>query len=253
MKQGFSLVELAIVLSIIGLLVGGILTGQSLIRSAELRSVTAELQTYKSAVKIFRDKHLGLPGDFPHATDMWGSMTNCGVANPSGTGTQTCDGDGSNSLNQAPASSQTAEYYTFWQHLANAGLIKGQYTGISGSGSSYNAVIDENSPASALSLAGWSVSHYDVLAGTSNDYGYRFSDHLMFGGQKTTGTTGGVLTPEETWSIDKKIDDGMSGLGNVIATNRSDCTLSGSATDYEAPYNLQNTLKVCAFRVINAF
>lgn len=46
MRHGFSLVELSIVLVILGLLVGGVLTGQSLIRAAELRSVSTEFQKY---------------------------------------------------------------------------------------------------------------------------------------------------------------------------------------------------------------
>ncbi len=53
---GFSLVELAIVLVILGLLAGGVLSGQSLIRAAELRSVIAEYQRYYTAVKIFNDE-----------------------------------------------------------------------------------------------------------------------------------------------------------------------------------------------------
>ena len=49
MRQGFSLVELSIVLVILGLLTGGILAGQSLIRAAELRAVTTEYQRYTAA------------------------------------------------------------------------------------------------------------------------------------------------------------------------------------------------------------
>ena len=50
MRSAFSLVELSIVLVILGLLTGGILTGQSLIRAAELRSVTSQMQQYRVAV-----------------------------------------------------------------------------------------------------------------------------------------------------------------------------------------------------------
>ncbi|MFN7611184.1 MAG: type II secretion system protein, partial [bacterium] len=61
-RAGFSLIELAIVLVILGLLVGGIMSGQSLIRAAELRSVTSDLSRYESAVYTFRDKYSDLPG-----------------------------------------------------------------------------------------------------------------------------------------------------------------------------------------------
>lgn len=56
-KRGFSLVELSIVLVILGLLTGGILAGQSLIRAAELRAVSTEYSRYATAVQSFRDKY----------------------------------------------------------------------------------------------------------------------------------------------------------------------------------------------------
>ncbi|MGB1540395.1 MAG: prepilin-type N-terminal cleavage/methylation domain-containing protein, partial [Rickettsiales bacterium] len=66
-KAGFSLVELSIVLVILGLLTGGILGGQSLIRAAELRSVSKEYEKYQTAINIFKDKYFALPGDFNNA------------------------------------------------------------------------------------------------------------------------------------------------------------------------------------------
>ena len=71
--RAFSLVELSIVLVILGLLTGGILAGQSLIRAAELRAVTTEYQRYVAAVQTFRDKYMALPGDMPNAIAFWGA------------------------------------------------------------------------------------------------------------------------------------------------------------------------------------
>ena len=116
-KQGFSLVELSIVLVILGLLTGGILTGQSLIRAAELRSVTTEFQKYQTAAMTFRDRYFALPGDMRNATDFWGAMTNCGAASPAGTGTQTCNGNGNGSIDTATASGRTGENFGFWRQL----------------------------------------------------------------------------------------------------------------------------------------
>ena len=72
-RYGFSLVELSIVLVILGLLVGGVLTGQSLIRAAELRSVSTEYSRYVASVHTFRDKYFALPGDMTNATQFWGT------------------------------------------------------------------------------------------------------------------------------------------------------------------------------------
>lgn len=67
-KNGFSLVELSIVLVILGLLVGGVLTGQSLIQSAEMRAQLAQTQEIKSAIMSFRDRYMCLPGDCNNMT-----------------------------------------------------------------------------------------------------------------------------------------------------------------------------------------
>ena len=73
MQRAFSLVELSIVLVILGLLTGGILAGQSLIRAAELRSVTNEFQRYIVATQSFRDKYFAAPGDITDAHRFWTS------------------------------------------------------------------------------------------------------------------------------------------------------------------------------------
>jgi prepilin-type N-terminal cleavage/methylation domain-containing protein len=149
--EGFTLVELAIVLVILGLLVGGVITGQNLIRAAELRSITTEFAAYQTAVMTFKDKYMALPGDMTNATDFWGAMTNCGVASPSGTGTQTCNGNGNGRIEGPSAAGRTGEMFTFWQQLANANLIPGQYTGIAGAAAAHQTLVGVNAPSSKLS------------------------------------------------------------------------------------------------------
>jgi prepilin-type N-terminal cleavage/methylation domain-containing protein len=67
-SSAFSLVELSIVLVILGLLVGGVLSGQSLIRAAALRSVTNDYSRYSAAVNTFKDKYFPAPATAPVAT-----------------------------------------------------------------------------------------------------------------------------------------------------------------------------------------
>ena len=94
--HAFSLVELSIVLVILGLLVGGILGGQSLIRAAELRSVAVDKDKFTTAINAFRVKYSAIPGDMTNATDYWGTFStdNITCAYDLHPGTQTCNGNG---------------------------------------------------------------------------------------------------------------------------------------------------------------
>src|ERR1035441_8304528 len=64
-SSGFTLIEMAIVLVIIGLIVGGVLVGQDLIKAAEVRAQISQIEKYNTAVNTFRGKYDALPGDIP--------------------------------------------------------------------------------------------------------------------------------------------------------------------------------------------
>lgn len=156
MRHGFSLVELSIVLVILGLLTGGILGGQSLIRAAEMRSVSTEYQRYIAATQTFRDKYFSLPGDMASATQFWGAAhaTPATCVTTQGTGTQTCNGDGNG---RVLPSTGSAEHVRYWQHLANTGLIEGTYTGVDATASVPSVIGGTNIPRSRLNNASWHV------------------------------------------------------------------------------------------------
>lgn len=187
--NGFTLVELSIVLVILGLLVGGVLAGQSLIRAAELRSVTTQYMSYKTAVNAFRDKYFALPGDMPNAVRYWGAQaggttdgvdSTCAALTAAATGTATCNGNGNNQIGETGGSYY--EWYRFWQHLANAGLVEGTFTGVAGAGSSYHSVIGSNVPRTKLANGGWTIRYmgfwnmndnvFIVGSAIANDYTY---------------------------------------------------------------------------------
>ncbi len=245
--NGFSLVELSIVLVILGLLTGGILTGQNLIRAAELRSVTTEFQALQTAAMTFRDKYFALPGDMTNAETFWGSMTNCGAASPSGTGTQTCNGDGDGVIALAPAA-QTGENHTFWQQLSNANLLEGSYSGISGPSGEYISGV--NVPKSRLgNNALWAVAWYGPRFSHPDDFDGNYRNVFALRNNNDSpgpGINAGVLTTEEAWNIDTKIDDGFPGQGNVRARKTSKvpgCVSSDDAVT--AAYVLNNNNVVC--------
>jgi hypothetical protein len=119
------------VLIILGLLIGGILGGQSLIKASELRALVTEQEKYQIAFNNFREKYNALPGDFTKATAFWGTAANCpGTAAQGTTDGTTCDGDGNGEIDYYYANSNEA--FRAWQHLSNAGLIEGTYNGVRG-------------------------------------------------------------------------------------------------------------------------
>jgi len=92
-NNGFSLIELSIVLIIIGLLVAGITGGASLIKSAELRSTITEVRNYQTAVNAYYTAVGSLPGtdnssemNFANSFAAWGSMQNQGIIDSNLTG-----------------------------------------------------------------------------------------------------------------------------------------------------------------------
>lgn len=130
-KKAFSLVELSIVLVILGLLTGGILAGQSLIRAAELRSITSDFSRYLTATQTFRDKYMAIPGDMNNAVSFWNRQINQAWCLPTSGATVTtpgtCNGDGDGVIEFAGAASQSSEFAQFWRQLAFAGLVEGDY------------------------------------------------------------------------------------------------------------------------------
>ncbi len=227
MNKGFSLVELSIVLVILGLLTGGILAGQSLIRAAELRAVSAEFSRYVTATQTFRDKYFAIPGDMQNATDFWEEFGNGGTGScpdTAGTGTETCDGDGDGILSQNNTATDSMERFQYWRQLANAGLIEGTYSGLGAtiSASIHGACETDgtNCPRSKLGDATWQAE-YRAGSSTANFYESRSGNALTFGKRyinagNSTNNRGAVLSTEEAWNIDTKMDDGKPGMGSML-------------------------------------
>ncbi len=252
-RSAFSLVELSIVLVILGLLTGGILTGQSLIRAAELRSVTTDFQKYQTAVMTFKEKYFALPGDITNATDFWGAAhTNPATcATTASTGTETCNGDGDGQPKTYNLSGTgSAENFRFWQHLSNAGLIEGSYTGINGAGTSVsNCENGVNVPSGKMSNSLWTATYaIGTQTSSTNFFSTTYGNRLDFGSPRTNGCADSILTPEEQWNIDTKIDDGKPGYGKIMSFKSTSTVSPLCATTDDittAEYNLSNTSVVC--------
>lgn len=249
---GFSLVELSIVLVILGLLVGGILSGQSLIRASELRAVTTEYDRYRTAIQTFRGKYFGLPGDLNNATSFWGYTGGAGCTNNSGTAAVspgTCDGNGDGILRYATVPGQSGEPYQGWRHLALAGLIEGSYTGMSTAPGlpfpeAVEYAIGVNCPESKIRTVGWGMSYFDALAAAHiGVYNQNYLNWFNIGKNDTYWTDAPFLKPEEAWNIDNKIDDGMPARGNMQSWPA--CSTSASVVDFSNPYKLSDSAVLC--------
>lgn len=223
--RAFSLVELSIVLVILGLLTGGVLTGQSMIRSANLLSVTTDYQTYLSAVKQFQTKYGSLPGDMPDATNYWGvaggtgSDTTCRATNSSSLSNpkNTCNGNGNGDVFD-PGDGTYNETYRVWQHLANAGMIKGNYSGAATGAYTWTFAIGVNAPRTSLDDATfiflWTAPV--TSGGTSTSiYDGSYGNMFFFGKNSGYSPVFPIMKAEEMWNIDKKIDDEKPAYGQV--------------------------------------
>ncbi len=112
MKQrGFTLVEIAIVLVIIGLLLGGVLKGQEMVTNAKIRRIADDWNNVSAAVLSYQDRYQQLPGDDSQADQHVGATNN---------------GGGNGYINGYWASSTaTDESRLIWDHLRRASLITG--------------------------------------------------------------------------------------------------------------------------------
>ena len=233
-SHGFTLLEMSIVLVIIGLVVGSIVAGQSMIRSSQLQTMLGEFDANLKAVKEFQDKFLALPGDMNNAESMWGSNATC-PATASGVTPHvaTCNGDGNGTIGSSDTAAtltNSREWFRAWQQLSNAGFITAQLTGTPGSGGVQEARVGQNVPSSSVRAAGWTLLYYSQIADNTFLWGDQYGHVLAYGGFLANNMTlSPVLTSAEALAIDQKIDDGNPGMGIVRAYRTAflpNCTIN---------------------------
>jgi prepilin-type N-terminal cleavage/methylation domain-containing protein len=179
-RNGFTLVEVAIVLVIIGLLLGGVLKGQELITSARVRNLISQQDGVKSAYFGFLDRFRALPGDYTQAT-----------ANIANISTASCNGGNGNGNGRIEASVGN-ENILAWEHLSKSGFISGSYTCAP---SESSATTPNNAFAARLELVWDDV--YDPAGGNPR--------HNL--------KTGNQIPSELLAEMDRKIDDGSATAG----------------------------------------
>ncbi len=223
-EQGFTLIELSIVLVIIGLIVGGVLVGQDLIRAAEVRATITQIEKYNTAVNTFRVKFNSLPGDMAASTAaQFGFTTRGGTTAGHGDGNGAIEGDAAstNGLYQG-----VGETGLFWEDLsstAGGNLIDGGFTTASDTTAVTTAsvtYIANYLPPARLGKGNY-ISVFWGSDGTTppaNFAGYNWyglSDVSAITSSQETSTAN--LPVIQAYNIDKKVDDGLPTTGNVEA------------------------------------
>ncbi len=198
-QAGFTLVEIAIVLVIIGLLLVGVLQGQEMIENGKIKSLVNNLKGVQAAYYTYQDRYQAIPGD-----DLLASTRFTGADNGSGNGAIA----GLFSAVAAPAAA--AESNSFWQHTRMAGLLSGSAT-------------------DAVALP--ANNNFGGVIGVQS--------HVTAAGAATYGMVGNVVCASNVpWkvalAVDLQLDDGASGTGKVRAG--ADATLATAGAANAAVY-----------------
>ena len=232
-KKGFSLTELAIVLVIIGLIIGGVTAGISMQNSAKVQQVMKETQFYITVVREFKAVYDQYPGDIDIAEDIWGVGT-------------TNNGNGDDHINW----DVNDENFLMWQHLELAEFIGGSFSGVQGS------VIGVNFPESKIyEGAGYMFQYYNPMTWLFDERPVHILEYgAVDGSIPDTPNRGGVHTASEAYFIDNKIDDGEPDDGNIYGYTGQDIiglglghidSVCGLGTKPDRVYNLANKERQC--------
>src|SRR5262245_44089593 len=189
-QKGFTLVEIAIVLVIIGLLLGGILKGQEMITQAKIKNVMSDFSGISAAYHGYQDRYRAIPGDDPNAATRWttapAATSGGGTGEVAGTYTDACP---------AVSVAATPESCMFWDHLRRAGFVAG-----TGAQQPFNA------------LTG--------MIGVQTGDGSATPAAALLDGAGGPGFVGLIMcssnvTDKIAIAVDTQMDDGLSGKGTV--------------------------------------
>jgi prepilin-type N-terminal cleavage/methylation domain-containing protein len=236
-SNGFTLVELSIVLVIIGLIVGGVVGGQSLIASARIGAQVQQLTKFETAYNAFKLQYDAVPGDMYNASDYWPGATN---------------GDGNNRLTNTGLDAYliAREGVKFFEHLSHAKLTSETYTNIWALGEGY--------PKLAIDDSKGMIAAGQIRAGTNHDpmqlsevamNKLHIAALLLNAARPSLGSgfnlLEGTLSPAQAKTIDVKIDDGVARKGR-FQTHKAYADPDGGCLDgIDGEYLLSETDTVC--------
>jgi prepilin-type N-terminal cleavage/methylation domain-containing protein len=243
-SNGFTLIELSIVIVIIGLVIGGVLVGKDLIASSKIRAQISQVENYTSAFYAFKTKYGYAPGDMPPTeAAQLGFFAFTGAQAGKG-----CKGNNTAYGNNDGIINGVNEALPFWSHLSDSKLIGGNFGGTAGNlllATSATCVALSGRPPAGLptTRAGWELylpktvlfpigmiavlGTYPVAPTTTIVYFSNTKKLNIFLLEDELGSN--VSTSREAYLIDSKLDDGLPATGNV----RDFDTSNGTATPVE--------------------
>ncbi len=187
-QRGFTLVEIAIVLVIIGLLLGGILKGQELINSARVRNLADTATGIQAAYYGFIDRYRRVPGDW-NAT---GATQAIGVTINDG-------GNDNGQIDNGTGTVDWTEPNAMWVQMAAAGFIQGSYGGGTAAPTNDNGLAPLNAFNNVMAL------------GRTDDFASAPSARLHL-------VIGRGIPVDVMRELDLKVDDGLPNSGDLRAT-----------------------------------
>ncbi len=244
-QQGFTLVEMAIVLVIVGLLVGGILKGQEIVNNGRVKVQVAQIDAVKAAVQTFWDKFSFYPGDDPQASLQLGiDKSFNGDGNgivATNTATPSADPD---STGEAASTEPNA----VWYELQSANLLSGVETNSPGATASNTANFNMLGKMGTSYLT---YADFSVPTGTGSSTANKMVRIAGIANPTVLTTANGpAMREQDAAQIDIKYDDGLPETGQILATSYSaalNCCGAGACTaSTSSTYGLQNTANTAA-------
>jgi prepilin-type N-terminal cleavage/methylation domain-containing protein len=224
-QKGFTLVEIAIVLVIIGLLLGGILKGQEMITQAKIKNIIADFSGISAAYHGYQDRYRAIPGDDAQAGGRWTTPT---AATP-GNG----NGQVAGTYNNANAACVVGvESCSWWDHLRRAGFVAG-----AGVAQPFNAVTGligvqtgdggaTVGPALGGAAGAGGFASLIICSANLPDKIAIATDTQMDDGQRTSGTVRGILQTAPNPAIPADATGaGVGGTTNYVESGTNTYTL----------------------------
>ena len=202
-QSGLTLIEIAVVLVIIGLLLGGVLKSRELITSARVRNLIRQQDDIKAAFFGFQDRFHALPGDYNRASTTINCVPAC------------TDGNGNFLIESIANGGVIDEQIAMWEHLSKAGFINGSYV--------YAASPPTNNSAAVNPYNFFVDLEYDSIYGDPNAAGYatQLKRHNL--------KTGNHVPVEILAEVDRKVDDGDPFRGAFMFSAQGTATVANCA------------------------